>query len=105
MKQHFTNIFAKMEAEKVRASMLRVWKQLEKECKQTGGRKWMLAGLRGRIPRVRRLVPCAYRNDGRTGCDNLYKGRMPQGAKQSVTVLLPKERRPRDWSSARAGVY
>ena len=119
MKTHFESIFKKQEGEEVRRRVHDAWRRLERRCKDHPWEPFTAEELMGTMAR--------WKGGKSTGPDGvafealkavckeehwqhailqefnaaLYKGKLPPDAKKSVTILLPKEPFPQQWSATR----
>ena len=119
MKHHFESVFRIQNGKGVRQQVHGIWKRLERKCKETAWDpfseeelafamgKWKagtstgpdgvaLEALRAlhQDPHWRHTILEEFN-------DALYKGKLPGPVKESVTVLLPKEPQPKEWSATR----
>ena len=119
LKQHFESIFKTQNGKEVSRQVQAIWRKLERQCKEvawdpfseeelaftmgkwkagksTGPDGVALEALRAlhQDPHWRQAILEEFN-------DALYKGKLPAPVKESVTVLLPKEPHPKDWSSTR----
>ena len=118
MQKHFQGIFAKQRAEQVRAAMQNIWDQLTRACKNrwrpfsheelmlctnawSGGKCTGPDGVSYEALRAMVLLERWEPRIREEFSDPLYLGRCSQLIKKSVTILLPKERQPREWGQTR----
>ena len=119
MKTHFESIFKQQERGFVRGGVQAAWKRMEGRCKEvpwepftceelaTAMGKWKGGKSTGPDGIPFEALKVLYRDDQWKYAilqelnDALYKGRLPRCAKESVTILIPKEPAPKQWSATR----
>ena len=119
MKTHFESIFKKQGRDEVRKGVQAIWKRMERKCKNTPWEPFSIEELAAAMAKWK-----GGKSTGPDGVafealkaicqddrwkhvilqelnDALYKGKLPPDAKESVTVLIPKEPAPKQWSATR----
>ena len=119
MKTHFESIFKQQEQGAVRRGVQAAWKRMERRCKEVPWEPFTCEELAAAMAKWKggkstgpdgisfEALKILYRDDQWKYAilqelnDALYKGRLPRSAKDSVTVLIPKEPAPKQWSATR----
>ena len=119
MKTHFETIFKKQEGKVVRREVRDIWKRLERRCKETpwepftteeltrAMEKWKGGKSTGPDGVSFEALKLLYQDEQWQHAilqefnDAFYKGKLPPDIKESVTVLIPKEAAPKQWSATR----
>ena len=119
MKTYFEGIFRKQDGQEVRQQVQAIWRRLERRCKEQpwepftaeeltrlmskwkGGKSTGPDGVS--FEALKAVAQDEYWQHAilQEFNDALYKGRLPPDIKESVTVLIPKEAAPRQWSATR----
>ena len=119
LKQHFESIFKTQNSEDVKRRVSSIWKNLERRCKicpwepfseeemTKAMEKWKW-GTSTEPDGVALEALRAMKQDRywqqtllEDFNDALYRGRLPETVKDSITVLLLKEPQPKEWSATR----
>ena len=119
MRTHFESIFRKQEGERVKQGVRAVWERLERLCKDTPWEPFTPEELASAMANWKggkstrpdgvsfEALKAMYQDTQWRGAilhelnDDVYKGKLPPDLKESITVLIPKEANPKQWSETR----
>ena len=119
MKTHFESIFKQQEHGVIRKEVHAAWKRMERRCKEVPWEpftcqelaaamiKWKGGKSTGPDGIPFEALKTLYKDEQWKHIilqelnDALYKGKLPCSAKESITILIPKEPAPKHWSATR----